>query len=85
VISGLWRLRLPLPFPGVPHGNAWAIACDGGLVLVDTGMHEPGSMVELERAFDEVGLSVDDVRLVVCTHAHADHCGQAATICDRNG
>lgn len=85
MIPGLWRLRLPLPFPGVPHCNAWAIAFDGGIVLVDTGMHEPGSMTELERAFDQVGLSVDDVRLVVCTHAHADHWGQAATICDRTG
>jgi glyoxylase-like metal-dependent hydrolase (beta-lactamase superfamily II) len=85
VIPGLWRLRLPLPFPGVPHCNAWAIACGDGVVLVDTGMHEPGSMVELERAMDQVGLRVDDVRLVVCTHAHADHWGQAATICDRTG
>jgi glyoxylase-like metal-dependent hydrolase (beta-lactamase superfamily II) len=85
VIPGLWRLRLPLPFPGVPHCNAWAVAADGGLVLFDTGMHEPGSMDELERAFEQVGLSVDDVRLVVITHAHTDHWGQAATICDRTG
>jgi glyoxylase-like metal-dependent hydrolase (beta-lactamase superfamily II) len=85
VISGLWRLRLPLPFPGVPHCNAWAVAADGGLVLFDTGMHEAGSMDELERAFAQIGLSVDDVALVVCTHAHADHWGQAATICDRTG
>jgi len=85
VIPGLWRLRLALPFPGVPHCNAWALACDGGIVLVDTGMDEPGSMTELERAFDQVGLSVDDVRLVVCTHAHVDHWGQAATVCDRTG
>jgi glyoxylase-like metal-dependent hydrolase (beta-lactamase superfamily II) len=85
VIPGLWRLRLPLPFPGVPHCNAWAVAADGGIVLVDTGMHEPGSMVELERAFAQVGLSVDAVSLVVCTHAHTDHWGQAATICDRTG
>src|SRR5437588_6828513 len=85
VIPGLWRLRLPLPFPGVPHCNAWAVAADGGIVLVDTGMHEPESMSELERAFAQVGLSVGDVRLVVCTHAHVDHWGQAATICDRAG
>ncbi|MBV9366172.1 MAG: MBL fold metallo-hydrolase [Solirubrobacterales bacterium] len=85
VLSGLWRLRLPLPFPGVPHCNAWAVAADDGIVLVDTGMHEPGSMTELERAFNQVGLSVDEVRLVVCTHAHVDHWGQAATICDRTG
>ena len=85
VIPGLWRLRLPLPFPGVPHCNAWAIARGDGVVLVDTGMHEPGSMAELERAMDQVGLRVDDVRLVVCTHAHSDHWGQAAPICDRTG
>jgi glyoxylase-like metal-dependent hydrolase (beta-lactamase superfamily II) len=83
VIPGLWRLRLPLPLPGVPHCNAWALSAGDGLVLVDTGMHEPGSMTDLERAFEQVGLSVDDIRLVVCTHAHIDHWGQAATICDR--
>jgi glyoxylase-like metal-dependent hydrolase (beta-lactamase superfamily II) len=85
VIPGLWRLRLALPFPGVPHCNAWAIAAGDGLVLVDTGIHEPGSMTELERAFDQVGLSLDRVALVVITHAHVDHWGQAATICDRAG
>jgi glyoxylase-like metal-dependent hydrolase (beta-lactamase superfamily II) len=69
----------------VPHCNAWALSAGDGIVLVDTGMHEPGSMGELERAFDQVGLSVDDVRLVVITHAHTDHWGQAATICDRTG
>ena len=44
VLPGVWRLRLPLPWPGVPHCNAWAIAAGDGIVLVDTGMHEPGSL-----------------------------------------
>ena len=47
VLPGVWRLRLPLPWPGVPHCNAWALAAGDGIVLVDTGMHEPGSMVHL--------------------------------------
>ena len=85
VVSGVWRLRLPLPWPGVPHCNAWAIAAGDGVVLVDTGAHEPGSMGHLERALDQVGLRVEHVRLIVCTHAHADHCGQAATIAARAG
>src|SRR4051812_40227632 len=80
VLPGVWRLRLPLPWPGVPHCNAWAIAAGDGVVLVDTGAHEAGSMGHLERALEQVGLRVEHVRLVVCTHAHADHCGQAATI-----
>ena len=41
VLPGVWRLRLPLPWPGVPHCNAWALAAGDGIVLVDTGMHEP--------------------------------------------
>ena len=85
VFPGLWRLRLPLPWPGVPHCNAWAIAAGSGIVLVDTGMHEPGSLAQLERAMDQVNLKLDHVRLVVCTHAHSDHWGQAAPITDHAG
>jgi glyoxylase-like metal-dependent hydrolase (beta-lactamase superfamily II) len=85
VLPGLWRLRLPLPWPGVPHGNAWAIAAGSGVVLVDTGMHEAGSLAQLERAMEQVNLRLEHVNLVVCTHAHADHWGQAAPICERAG
>ncbi len=85
VLAGLWRLRLPLPWPGVPHGNAWAIAAGDGIVLVDTGMHEPGSLAQLERALDQAGLRLEHVRLLACTHAHSDHYGQAAPIIARAG
>ena len=85
VLPGLWRLRLPLPWPGVPHGNAYAIAAGDGVVLVDTGLHEPGSMRQLELALDQAGLRVEHVRLVVCTHAHSDHYGQAGPIMEESG
>ncbi len=85
VLPGLWRLRLPLPWPGVPHCNAWAIAAASGIVLIDTGMHQPGSLAQLERALDQVNLRLEHVRLIVCTHAHSDHWGQAAPIRDRAG
>ena len=48
-------------------------------------MHEPGSMAHLERALDMVNLRLEHVRLLVCTHAHSDHYGQAATIVERTG
>jgi glyoxylase-like metal-dependent hydrolase (beta-lactamase superfamily II) len=85
VLPGLWRLRLPLPWEGVPHCNAWAVSSGPGFVLFDTGMHEPGSLAQLERAMDQVGLALEQVRLIACTHAHADHWGQAAPIRDRAG
>jgi glyoxylase-like metal-dependent hydrolase (beta-lactamase superfamily II) len=81
----LWRLRLPLPWPGVPHCNAWAIAAGSGIVLVDTGMHQIGSLAQLERALDQVNLRLEHVRLLACTHAHSDHWGQAAPVRERAG
>ncbi len=85
IVPGVWRLRLPLPWPGVPHCNAWAVARGDGIVLFDCGLHEPGSFAQLERAMAQVDLRLEHVRLLVCTHAHADHYGQAASVVDASG
>ena len=85
VLPGVWRLRLPLPWPGVPHGNAWAISSGSGIVLIDTGIADPGSMQQLEHALGQAGLRLEHVRLLVCTHAHSDHYGLAGPIIDRAG
>jgi glyoxylase-like metal-dependent hydrolase (beta-lactamase superfamily II) len=69
----------------VPHCNAWAVRAGDGFVLFDTGMHEPGSFEHLERALAMCDLRLKDIRLLVCTHAHSDHYGQAATIVERTG
>lgn len=85
ILPGVWRLRLPLPWPGVPHVNAFAIAAGSGVVLVDTGLSEPGAMGELERALNQAGLRLEHVRLLVCTHAHSDHYGLAGPILEATG
>ncbi len=92
VLPGVWRLRLPLPWPGVPHCNAWAVRAGDGVVLFDCGLHtgfagagEEGSLDQLVRALAQVGLALQDVRLLVCTHAHSDHYGQAADVIDASG
>jgi glyoxylase-like metal-dependent hydrolase (beta-lactamase superfamily II) len=82
---GIWRLKLPCPWPGVPHGNAWALQRGAGLVLVDTGVGGPGRLRMLDIALAQSGFGVADIELVVCTHAHSDHCGLAASICEQNG
>jgi glyoxylase-like metal-dependent hydrolase (beta-lactamase superfamily II) len=83
VLPGVWRLRLPLDLPGVPHVNAWALKAGDGIVLVDTGMHDRGTMTHLEQALDRTGHRVSDIRLIVVTHAHIDHCGQAPPLARR--
>jgi glyoxylase-like metal-dependent hydrolase (beta-lactamase superfamily II) len=85
VLPGVWRLRLPLPWAGVPHVNAWALASGSGVVLVDTGIGGAGGMKQLELAMSQAGFRVEHVRLLVCTHAHSDHYGLAGPIVDAAG
>jgi glyoxylase-like metal-dependent hydrolase (beta-lactamase superfamily II) len=85
VLPGVWRLRLALPWPGVPHGNVWAVACDGGIVLFDTGIGGKGRLRQFELALAQVGFGIEDVRLLVCTHSHTDHYGLAAPIVEAAG
>ncbi len=85
MLPGVFRLRLPLPWPGVPHCNAWAVKAGEGFVLFDTGMNQPDSLANLERALEMCGLRLEDTSLIVCTHAHSDHCGQAPIIAERAG
>lgn len=85
VLPGVWRLRLPLPWAGVPHGNAWAVAADGGIVLFDTGIGGKGRLRQLDFALAQAGFAIEDIRLVVCTHSHVDHYGLAAPIVETAG
>ena len=85
VLPGVWRLRLPLPWPGVPHGNVWAVAADGGIVLFDTGIGGKGGLRRFDLALAQVGFGLEDVRLLVCTHSHTDHYGLAAPIVEGAG
>src|SRR5436190_2954404 len=85
VLPGVWRLRLPLPWPGVPHGNVWAVVADGGIVLFDTGIGGKGRMRQLDLALAGAGFGLEDVRLLVCTHSHTDHYGLAAPIVEAAG
>lgn len=84
-LPGVWRLRLPLPWPGVPHGNAWAVAADGGVVLFDTGIGGKGGLRRFDLALAQAGFGLEDVRLLVCTHSHTDHYGLAAPIVEGAG
>jgi glyoxylase-like metal-dependent hydrolase (beta-lactamase superfamily II) len=85
VLPGIWRLRLPLPWPGVPHGNVWAVAADGGIVLFDTGIGGKGGLRRFDLALSQAGFGLEDIRLLVCTHSHTDHYGLAAPIVEGAG
>src|ERR1041384_7647 len=77
-LPGVWRLRLALPWPGVPHGHAWAVPADGGIVLFDTGIGGKGRLRQLDIALSQVGFGLEDVRLLVLTPPPTHPHGPAA-------
>lgn len=56
----------------------YALPSREGLLLVDAGPDYPGAWEELNAQFDVHGYRPEEVRTVVVTHAHVDHCGLAA-------
>ena len=83
---GLWQLRMPLPWDTISSVNAFAIARDDGIMLVDCGSAgDPTYWDAMVRSMAAAGYSVSDVRLLVATHTHSDHVGPAARVIEESG
>jgi len=54
-------------------GSRYAIASDGAIVLVDCGMFQERAL--LERNWEPFPIPPAEIRTVLLTHAHLDHCG----------
>ena len=87
---GLFRLTLPLPFPGLDEVNAYLIDDGDEVTLVDTGLHLPddesdhgwGHVVAALAACDRAPAEVS--RLII-THTHIDHYGMAGRLKEESG
>lgn len=86
MVPGLWQLRLPLPWDGIGSVNAFAIARDDGVMLVDCGSAgDPSYRRALTLALDQAGFGLRDVRVLVGTHTHSDHVGMASWVIEESG
>jgi glyoxylase-like metal-dependent hydrolase (beta-lactamase superfamily II) len=83
VASGVWWIRMPLPF-ALDHINLWILADGDGFTLVDTGYGIPATWELWDKHFAGV-LSGKPVKNVVVTHYHPDHVGSAAWLVERTG
>ncbi len=74
-----------IPIPILPFGmvNAFLLRTAEGAVLVDAGL--PGSARKIGAALAGAGLGLKDIRLIVVTHGHIDHAGDARTIRELSG
>jgi len=69
-----------LPFGLV---NAHLIHDNINAILVDSGL--PGSERKVLKALNQIGLTYNSVKLIVITHAHVDHAGNAARLRELTG
>ena len=68
---GIWQISLA-------WSNVWLL-WEGGdreATLIDTGLQEDREA--LRKALDQIGVAENQVRMVLLTHAHCDHAGNAA-------
>jgi glyoxylase-like metal-dependent hydrolase (beta-lactamase superfamily II) len=72
----LHRLRIPGARAHLLNSYIWLDP--GGVTLIDTGW--PDSAGLIAAALAELGRGTADVKRIVLTHFHEDHCGSAAEI-----
>lgn len=82
-------LRIPTPTPfGVGDINSYVILPEAGsdqLVLIDTGVGTEEAWQALQAGLNEAGYGIKDITLLLLTHAHTDHMGQASRIRETSG
>ena len=82
-------LRIPTPTPfDVGDINSYVILPEADskqLVLIDTGVGTEEAWQGLQAGLAEVGYRIEDITLLLLTHAHTDHFGQASRIRDVSG
>lgn len=85
LFDSVWRLTLPLPYSRRGTVNCYLLEGADGHCLIDCGTSlEPG-WDALEHALRQAGTESGAIALLVCTHAHPDHYGLAATVKERTG
>jgi glyoxylase-like metal-dependent hydrolase (beta-lactamase superfamily II) len=88
--EGIFRLVLPLPFPGLDEVNAYLLRDEDGCTLVDCGIRlveeeRDQGWVDLVEALAACDAAPGDIGRLIVTHAHIDHYGMAARLVDETG
>src|SRR5213596_3750656 len=73
-------ITLPTPFYIGPV-NVYLIKEDP-ITLIDTGPKTKETVDVLRAGLRNAGISISDIRRIVLTHAHEDHCGMARALRD---
>jgi len=70
-------------YVGTDELGAWLIRTDAGLVLLDGGLEESAPLIE--ASIRRLGFRVEDIRVLLNSHAHFDHSGGLAKLKQDSG
>ena len=73
-------LSIPTPFY-IGDVNVYLIK-DKPLTLIDVGPKTPEALYALREKLKQNGVNLADIRRIILTHAHEDHCGLAKQVRD---
>ncbi|MEP7342038.1 MAG: MBL fold metallo-hydrolase [Acidobacteriota bacterium] len=77
------KLILPTPFPVGPI-NIYLVVEDP-LTLVDTGPKTDEALAALRDQLGKLGFAPKDIKRIILTHTHEDHCGLAGILQRESG
>ncbi len=66
----------PLYFVGTAGLSSWLFATSEGHILLNTGMPDSGPMIV--DSIKKLGFKVEDIKIIINGHGHADHAGDFA-------
>lgn len=85
ISAGVYMLDVPFPKGLFPEDTLASTKCylvqqDAGWLLIDCGLDHWTCFKALTEQLSCIGLGLRDIRWLVITHFHPDHCGQAGRI-----
>jgi glyoxylase-like metal-dependent hydrolase (beta-lactamase superfamily II) len=76
---------VPISNNPLRYVTTYVFACDSGLLLLDPGWDSEESWEELCSGLRSISADVSDVKGVLVSHMHFDHCSLAGRVRERSG
>jgi glyoxylase-like metal-dependent hydrolase (beta-lactamase superfamily II) len=85
IAAGTWAIALPIHDSGLAYAYCYVLAVPDGFVLIDCGIAEASAQERLVSELATLGYRLEDIQLLICTHYHRDHFGNAAWLQEMTG